>query len=204
MTPLSWRTRGLGFAVVGWGAAVFAAYYLVHPPLFLFTKTSAFTSGGETAASLKAISQLTLTLAGWIGTLILTHTFGRWLAPFLSGNPPREQFVLRVGLGFGALGLIVLAVGFIQLPPPPFAWIAVLAILPFGARPFFADLRAALPRWPANNTNRALAAFIALTLSLIFLRALAPITAWDSLVYHLTGPKLYLQPGRGWLKTGRC
>ncbi len=196
MTPLSWRTCGLGLAVAGWGAAVFTAYYLVHPPLFLLTKISAFTSGGESADSLKAIPQLTLMLAGWIGTLVLAHTLGRWGAPFLSEMAARERLALRIGLGFGALGLVVLIGGFLHLYYSALAWLSMAAIFPFGARPLMTDLRAALPRWPANNANRALATFIALTLSLIFLRALAPVTAWDSLVYHLTGPKLYLEAGR--------
>ncbi len=210
MNFINRRSVLLSLLAAGWVAAVFAAYYLVPPPLFLFTKTSAFTLGGETAEPLEAVSQLALTLAGWLGTLALTHTLGRWaesgrtaVRPYWGGDKPspygftaRERFALRVGLGFGVLGVLMLALGFLRLYHPALAWGMVLAALPFGARPFVADLRAALPRVPGDWAGRGLAAFVALMLGLAFVRALAPPTAWDALVYHLAGPKLYLQAGR--------
>ncbi|MBI4315303.1 MAG: hypothetical protein HY679_05160, partial [Chloroflexi bacterium] len=183
-----WRRRALGLAAVLWVAAVFAAYYLIHLPEVL---------RGTQAAQ----ARLALTLAGWLGTLVLTHTLGRWaewgcgaVRPY--GFAARERFALRVGLGFGVLGVLMLALGFLRLYHPALAWGAVLVALPFGARPFVADLCAALPRVPGDWAGRGLAAFVALMLGLAFVRALAPPTAWDALVYHLTGPKLYLQAGR--------
>ncbi|MBI2864829.1 MAG: glycosyltransferase family 39 protein [Chloroflexi bacterium] len=47
-----------------------------------------------------------------------------------------------------------------------------------------------------DKSSFALAVFVALTETLALLAALAPPWAWDSLVYHLTGPGLYLEQHR--------
>lgn len=179
MTRQDWRKTALGALAVGWGGIVFAVYYYVHKPVTL-----------EQAV---ALARLATTLAGWLGTLVLAHAFGRVIAPSLSELPARERLALRIGLGLGGVGLCLLALGFVRGYYPPLAWAIVLVAIYPGMRPFLSDLRDALPQTPQDSARKALASFVVLTLALISLRALAPPIAWDSLVYHLTGPKLYLQ-----------
>jgi hypothetical protein len=50
--------------------------------------------------------------------------------------------------------------------------------------------------WPANRGQRVWHGYLLAVFGLALLTAFLPPTAWDALVYHLTGPKLYLEAGR--------
>lgn len=178
----SWVKVATGLAVLAWGVAVSAAYYSSHKPF--------------APAQATAFVRLAPTLAGWAGTLVLAHALGRRLAPFVAREHARLRLALWCGLGFGALGVFVLVLGTVGGYNPLVAWTLVLVALPFGLRPFLQDLRAAIPGLPTGGSKRALALFVIITLALTLPFTLAPPTAWDALVYHLTGPKLYLAAGR--------
>jgi len=89
----------------------------------------------------------------------------------------------------------------------------VVASLPFGvggaaALPFTWEGRASLqatealrPEHRAATANRSgfhrwVMIYGVASLSLTFLTALAPPTGWDTLVYHLTGPRFFVEAGR--------
>jgi 4-amino-4-deoxy-L-arabinose transferase-like glycosyltransferase len=164
-----------------WGVTVFLAYYVVHKPV--------------TVDEVVAIARLALILLGWLGTIALANLIGQAVQPLLAHLPKRFGFALRIGFGLGMLGYFLLALGFVRGYWPVLAWVVTAAALPFALPRLISDLRASLPSLPETNVQRALAAFVVLMLAIAFLLALAPPTAWDSLVYHLTGPKLYLQEG---------
>jgi hypothetical protein len=164
-----------------WGVAVFIAYYVVHKPVDL--------------GLVIALARLALIILGWIGTLALAHLIGRLLTPLLKDMPIRPSLAFRIGFGLAVLGYFVLALGAVQGYWPLLAWIVTAIALPFGLPSLLSDIRAALPRIPSTRANQALAAFVLFALLMAFLLALAPPTAWDSLVYHLTGPKLYIEAG---------
>ncbi|MBI3763282.1 MAG: hypothetical protein HY260_15660, partial [Chloroflexi bacterium] len=173
-----------GLAAVLWLTIVLAGYYYVHKPI-------------QPSQGLP-LARLALTLIGWLATLALAAGIGRAILPFLSDLSRREAIALQMGLGLGVLGLFVLALGAVGGYRPWIAWAALIGgLIAFRrtVRSTVAELRAAVPRWPATGANRALAIFVGLTLALAFLRALAPPTAWDALVYHLTGPALYIASG---------
>ena len=183
MTASGWRKLAVGLAAIGWGGVVLAFYSIVHKPV--------------SPSQLPALGSLAATLVGWGGTLVLAHWLGRICVPFLPVLRPREKFAVQIGLGLGVLGLGMLALGAVGGYWAALAWIITLgALLLLGPRAFLADLTAVVPRWPTTRTDRALALFVSLALAVALLNALAPPTAWDSLVYHLTGPKLYLQTHR--------
>jgi len=56
-------------------------------------------------------------------------------------------------------------------------------------------LRSATPLVAEGRWEKLLAGYVVLTLLPAFLLALTPPIAWDSQVYHLTGPKLYIEQG---------
>jgi hypothetical protein len=58
-----------------------------------------------------------------------------------------------------------------------------------------ADLKSSLSR-AAGRFEWWLRVYILVSLALTFLTALAPPTSWDALVYHLTGPRLFVEAGR--------
>jgi 4-amino-4-deoxy-L-arabinose transferase-like glycosyltransferase len=144
--------------------------------------------------SLAAIGRtlLHLLVALWLAFIALG--VGRFL---LQRLPQRElnmleELLFGLGLGFGALGILVLIVGVAGLL---FNWLlyslaALLTVL-FG-RATIQFLRG-LPR---PNPGRLVMIFLGLSLFLALTRALLPPTDWDGLFYHLTGPKLYLEAGR--------
>ncbi|MGD2251915.1 MAG: hypothetical protein PVF70_03255 [Anaerolineales bacterium] len=170
-----------GLAVI-WGGIVVVAYYLVHKPIG--------------PAQGLALARLALILTGWIGTLVLAHLMGRIAFPSLQRLASRKRLSLRIGLGLGILGLVMLILGAIRAYWPAVAWSVIGLALPLGLRAFYLDLREALPSVSGGLGNKALAFFVLATLALAFLSALTPPTAFDSLVYHLTGPKLYTQAHR--------
>ena len=164
-----------------WGVTVFIAYYVVHKPVDL--------------GLVIALARLALIILGWIGTLALAHLIGRLLNPLLKEMPVRPSLAFRIGFGLAVLGYFVLALGAVQGYWQLLAWIVTAIALPFGLPSLLSDIRAALPRIPSTRANQALVAFVLFALLVAFLLALAPPTAWDSLVYHLTGPKLYIEAG---------
>ncbi len=112
------------------------------------------------------------------------------------GSARAEFWLLSIPLGFGVLALITFALSL-------FAWLtpiaaAALALSLLLLRP----QRALLALWRDLNEMRSLrvhplvALFVALSLALALLASLAPPTAWDALVYHLTIPRRALELGR--------
>jgi len=164
-----------------WGVTVFLAYYVVHKPV--------------TLGLVIALANLALILLGWMGTLALANLIGQAIKPLLKDFPARPALALRLGFGLAILGYFVLALGTVQGYWPLLAWVVTAIALPFGLRSLLSDIRAALPGIPSSRPQQALACFVLFMLLVAFLLALAPPTAWDSLVYHLTGPKLYIQAG---------
>ena len=172
--PMIWGTLS-----VLWGAIVFIAYYFVHKPVTLEQGI--------------VLGRLSLILLGWVGSLALANLIGSFLAPQLQRYPAHMSFALQVGLGFGVLGFFLLILGVLRGYWPLLAWGIVVAALPRGLPTLLHDVREVIPRIPKGHVNKALACFVGFIMIAAIFRALAPPTAWDALVYHLTGPKLYQQ-----------
>lgn len=168
----------LAMAVMVWGAFVVTAYYISHKP--------------ADSRQLAALGQMGLTLVGWIGTLSLAHGLSRLIAPSTSQLPGAQRYTLRIGLGLGVISLGTLALGAVGGLWPSLPWIVILGAAPFTLKGFWADLGELLRTPIRDRSSRLMALFVGVTVGLVFLSALAPPTAWDALVYHLTGPKLYL------------
>jgi hypothetical protein len=124
---------------------------------------------------------------------------GRRLLGYLPGVGGLEIFVLSAAVGLGALALVTLALGLLGWLRPWVFWALALAGLFVCRGPLGKVLLVALgdPAWHLRSRfERILAAYCVLMLIVALLWALTPPTAWDGLVYHLTGPKLYLATGR--------
>jgi len=171
----------LAAAVVAWVMLVVTAYFAVHKP--------------ATPQQLIALGSWLRTLAGLVASLSLAMALGRLWGSALSGFADRARLALQLGLGMASLTYVVLILGALGAYQPALAWGLAAVALPFGLPALVKGLRDAFPRAPKVPGTLALAAFVAALLGVAALRGLAPPTAWDSLVYHLTGPKLYLQAG---------
>lgn len=177
------RTRLiLAGIAVGWVLIVTSAYFAVHKP--------------ANTDQLKALGRAAGSLAGLIGTFSLAMALGQPWRRVLEGVASNPRIALQAGAGLATLAYLVLALGAVGLYKPVVAWAIVVISLPLGLPRFARAVRDGMPRLPVGRTNRWLAAFVIGLLVMAGLRALAPPTAWDSLVYHLTGPRLYLEAGR--------
>jgi hypothetical protein len=160
---------------------VLSLYYFAHKPV----------SGSHLAA----MSRLAWVIIALIGTLSLGFGLGGiWKKP-LRQLPARERIVIRIGSGLGLLSLMVLGLGAVGAYRLPFAPIALILSLPFGLPGLWKGLKQLRFDPIRSRMDRLFAAIAGIVLALSFLRALEPPTAWDSLVYHLTGPQLYLSWG---------
>lgn len=186
-----WRWLLSAVAVTAWAFVVVALYYVVHKPIGL----------ENAVALLSALRELLVAaLVMWAGAGIGLRCFAR------SGDTPAwpdadalEKLLLGAGLGLGFLGLVVFGVGLVGGLYRPAMWALVIGGVMLGGRDAIRLVRCVWgdgPPWPDGRFYRFVAVFVVVTLALALLQALLPPTAWDSLTYHLTGPKWYLEAHR--------
>ena len=161
-----------------WSVLVVAVYYISHKP-------------GD-SQQLQTLLRLGLTLAGWVGSLSLAHGLARRVAPSIGRLPLAQRLALRIGLGLGVISLFTLALGAIGGLWPIVPWLVIILAAPFSITGLWFDVRDLLRSPVQGRSSRLLALFVGLTVGMAFVNALTPPTAWDALVYHLTGPKLYI------------
>jgi hypothetical protein len=165
------------------------AYYWTHKPV----------SFGQTAAlfglvrDIVIVSVMTLA-AGGIGRRSL-----EWLPLPVLTKP--EQVALEGAFGFGVISLAALAAGLIGLFNGPVLWAIVVfgGIASFRSVSWARDLSHSIQQailQTTGNWPRFLMFSVIFVLGCSAVSAFVPPSAWDSMVYHLYGPKIYLQAGR--------
>lgn len=183
MTMTRKRKPWVLWLLVVWMAAVISVYYVSHKPFGFSHAIGVF-------RTLKGLggAGLVVALGTGVGLVLLTDT----------GMGPLDRLVWGSGLGLGATALGALGLGAVGLLRTWPLWILTIVGLVVVVRPLVRGLIGAWhdPRWrPGNAFQTALAVYCGLILLMGLIRSLGPPTAWDSLVYHLTGPKLYLRDG---------
>ncbi len=142
-----------------------------------------------------ALGQVVVALVGWVIMLGVAIALGeRLVGGFLLEEKLVVRWSLNAGVGLGILSLLTLLLGAVRLYNRPAAWMLILG-LGIWLRPQLQSLWQARSQFqcPAIPTDMGwLAGFIGITLSLTFITALAPDIAWDSHVYHLTIPELFI------------
>lgn len=178
-----------------WVAVVLAAFYAVQKPLQV----------RHAAAMADAVGELARAAFTWA----VAWSWGRRGVRRLVGPACPGAFAHAAGLalGLGGLALLNLLLGLAGALSPGVTWAAaaVLALLPgwelaelarrtlVGEGPW-QGWRAWLRGRP--RPQRLLVLYVGLAFGGSLLLALAPPLGWDSLFYHLTGPKWYLEAGR--------
>lgn len=169
--------------LVTWVAIVLTAYYIIHKP-FLPANVLAV---GEAVAGLAGAGMVVAAGAG-IGLVLLRRL----------DFAPAERIVWAVAIGLGAVSFAGLALGAVGLLRPWLLWLLIVVGLATTGRRLWQALREGwvASSWrPMDRFERFLAGYCGLMLLFALVRALTPPIAWDGLVYHLTGPKLYLATG---------
>lgn len=179
--------KGVVIAVlfVLWIFAVYLGYYIVHKPF--------------TARIMLAILNSMVDLGCWLALVLLATALGQRLLGKLSFHSLLEELTLSAGVGLGLLSLLTLGLGLLGLLHRWLFYVLLivgyLLLLP-QLKSIIQHLRpgrlAAFPR----PYVLLLAGYLALVLGLSLLATLVPPIAWDSQVYHLTGPRLFLEQGK--------
>ena len=186
-TGATWRWMLKATLVILWAFAIVAVYFWAHKPF--------------DAAILRALGGTVLSIVIWLGVSGLGAALGRRVltaGDLLDDEGPATRLALAAGVGLGAISLLVWGLGMVGLFRPWAAWGLVITLAVLLRRDILLvgrDVRALrLPR-ADDNLERWFRLYAGAALLLVFLAALAPPTAWDSLVYHLTGPRLYIGAG---------
>jgi 4-amino-4-deoxy-L-arabinose transferase-like glycosyltransferase len=170
--------------LIVWLFGVLAAYYVVHKPFDLI--------------QLRALGQVALDVALWLGVLIIAVGSGLRLVNLMKHSLSSiEQVLFGLGVGGAVLGYAVMGLGWVGLLSS--VWVALLGASLLGwqiARPqplhvAWRTLRLVLPR-PRRRLEWLLAGVAMFCLALGWVWALAPPYAFDALVYHLRQVRLYL------------
>jgi hypothetical protein len=164
-------------------AGILIGYYYVHKPIMPVQATALASRLLDAGVAFL----FTLTSGG----------LGRRLMRGESLATPGERLAVQAALGWGVMGLAMLGLGVAGLYYPALVWAFILLALILlwrDVRGWLADGVMALRAvWSPGRFGMLASLFVWLTLALGLLRALAPPTMWDALVYHLTLPKLYAQ-----------
>jgi 4-amino-4-deoxy-L-arabinose transferase-like glycosyltransferase len=170
-------------AALVWLFAAVAFYYVAHKPF--------------TSSHLRALGQ---TLAG-LGGALLVVALGTGIGVRLLRGltlARADRLILAAAVGLGVLSLAGLGLGTVGLLRPWVLWPLTVAGLLATSAPLWRALAAAWAdsAWkPQGLFEGFLAVYCGIVLALALLWASTPPIAWDALVYHLTGPKLYLETG---------
>jgi len=166
-----------------WLFTIVTVYFWAHKPF--------------DASIVAGLGQSLLNVAVWMGITLLGAALGRRvLGGLLDDEWPITRLALSAGVGLGLLSLLMLGLGAVGLFRPVAAWGLILVlgwVLRRDVRASLTDLRAVRLPWPVSGFHRWLAIYGFVSLLLTFLTALAPPTGWDTLVYHLTGPRLFVE-----------
>ena len=142
----------------------------------------------------------------WIILIFLAYAPGRKILRFLQVNDinriERGLFSLSIGLGLISFGIFLLGLAGLFKPIFMFAWISILAIwsreeLLSSLRNTPGLLKAGINFWRnANYQGKGLIILSFIILTLTLLQALTPVWDYDGLMYHLEGPRQFLQASR--------
>jgi hypothetical protein len=166
---------------VVWVFAIYATYYWAHKPF----------SGANLV--------IMLDIVVWLGLLLVATALGRLSRRWLDYSAPLEEIVFSAALGLGALSLLTFGLGLVGLLYGWLFWLLflILAVILYPQiRAIASQLRGGPILPTGTRLNWTLAIYLGFILILTFFQCLTPPSAWDSQVYHLTGPKLYLQAHR--------
>ncbi|MCL5960840.1 MAG: glycosyltransferase family 39 protein [Chloroflexi bacterium] len=211
------KTLTLSIMAVAWLFLVLVSYYAVHKPFSLVAIGQASVGVAEfyryaTNAGLfpRLASGATNSLADLAvlaGLCMLSFLIGSRVIGLLrlKCRDSLEELVFTFGLGMATLSLVTLVLGFAGVFYP---WLAYTVLgtlfvlnLPLAWaswKGFFS--RSATKKRPNSATEKLLIGFVVITFVLAFFAARMPPTSWDSLVYHLAAPRLFIA-GHGLVAT---
>lgn len=146
-------------------------------------------------------------------TLMLAAALGRKILLRLLPTPltEAESLLLGTSLGLGCISYAILGLGLIKVLNTVTIGLT-LALIAFATRKqilhiagqALSALRHVPEKWKSLSArDKLVAGLVTAILLTAFFRALAPVTGYDALMYHLEGPRHYLEQGRIFPSTSR-
>jgi len=179
-------TKGIVFGfVLLWVFGMISAYYVFHKPI-QYTQLQTLAQG---LASL-VICVLILSISGGLGSLIVRN----------DDKQPLITMMLQASMGLGIVSVVMLFIGISIGYSEWVLWgllIAALILLPgrmIGWWKLAREIRDEDRK--RDGLSSILLLYVGLVFGVTFLAALTLPTKFDSLVYHITLPKIYLQEGQ--------
>ena len=179
---------------VGWFFFVVASYFVVFKPfspllIVQLSEISWLPLGNDWSQLGRAIVDLLVAL--WL--MLMALGVGLWLYRFLIQSEFQstlERLLFGFGLGFGAIGLLVLLLGLM-------GWVQTAVSLPLAIILTLIGLPQLLKPAPnLQKPSRPITFYLTIAIGMALVLAFMPPTNWDGLFYHLKGPKLFLEAGR--------
>lgn len=176
-----------GLTAFLWLGLLAGGYFWAHKP---------FAMGVVTAVVQTALNITAWLLLTWLATCLGLATLARLR---LTIADAAAQLVIATGTGLGLLAILVSLLGFVGLFQAWAAWLLVVllagATLTQWRRPFSLLRQVHWPH-PQSNFQWLILIYGVVSLFFTFIMTLTPVVAWDSLTYHLVGPKFYIEAGR--------
>ena len=148
----------------------------------------------------RAVGNTLLSIITWLTVTWLAAALGqRLLGHLWADEETAVRLIFASGTGLGFLSLLVWVLGIVGLLRPLAAYLLLLILIGLlfpTMKTIWQEVRSLSRPRPQDGFQRLILIYSAITLLLIFLVALAPPFAWDSLTYHLTGARLNIEAGR--------
>lgn len=167
-----------------WIFAVYLLFYRTQKPF--------------TVETFLAFADSLLNIALALFIFLLGAALGQMLLRGLSFTSPGEGLVFAAGIGLGILSLFTLGLGLLGLLYPWLFYALSLGLALLLLPQILSLLKRVTQLRLPSRPPLLIGLYLAATLSLSFLLALAPPISFDALLYHLVGPKLYIQEHRIW------
>ncbi len=151
-----------------------------------------------TVETFLAFADSLLNIALALFVLLLATALGQRLLRGLSFTSPGEGLLFAAGIGLGILSLSTLGLGLLGLLYPWLFYTLSLGLALFLLPQILSLLKRVIQLRLPSRPPLFIGLYLVTTLSLSFLLALAPPISFDALLYHLAGPKLYIQEHRIW------
>lgn len=186
-----------------WLLAIFFAWLWLHAPFMPPVPTNL--NALDVAAGLfNTVFNLILLPLMLLSSSALGLRLLGWLWPQSISLNQGEKLVFGAGIGLGASGFLILGFGMLGLLGWPLAYALLVGSLALNflqtrwlGRSVRAGWQSGRRWWQTNGwVARFLVLYMAIVLLLTLLTSFTPPTAWDSLMYHLAVPQLYLDAGK--------
>jgi hypothetical protein len=191
-----WHWFAISLFII-WLSFSLAAFYVAQKPFDVSMVTNfarQISSWQSFTFSVKALINALLDVGTAVFIAYVSLGIGLWLWRILGPKnaSPLDIFLFSEGIGIGLLGLFILFLGLIGWLNTTLLWGLMIGLSLLALPVVFTFAKSITIKRPSGLVT----IYLFLMMGSAFTIALLPPTSWDSLSYHLFGPRVYLEAGR--------